>query len=274
MAEYNRRSMLEKGVIAIAGTGAIAGTSTADDSASEADAAANSRRWVNNHGADIHGSMEVTASGLSRAEFNAKRDGVGMMSAPDYDVEHMIWVDGSTGEIDLSNGVRDDGTVETGLRFFRADEMVGGSYIYTAIMDLQWKPDSGWLDHPWLKEQRMTLEADGVDVIFRNADPIGELYHRERGYDVSVGVTLPSGAGASLGSTVYVRDGIQYNNRDLEAGGYYEMVFDGESHETYDPLTSISVVSLESDEKFTSGWDIHSNFDWDASASSNQDVRR
>lgn len=274
MTNHNRRAMLKRSVGTVMGTSIIAGSASASGGATSEEP--KEKAGTSDARDDIHGTMEVTASGLSQAEFSAKRtdEGTAVLSAPDYDIEHMIWVDGITGEIDLSNGTRNDGKVETGLRFFRADEKVGGSYIYTAIMDLQWKPDSGWLDHPWLKEQRIILEADGFDVIFRNADPMGELYHRERGYDVSVGVTLPSGAGASLGSTVYVRDGIQYNNRDLEAGGYYEMVFDGDNHQTYDPLTSISVVSLQSDEKYTSSWDINSNFDWDAEATSNMDVRR
>lgn len=274
MTEHNRRRMLKRSVGTIMGTSIIAGSAIADDSTDSGEA--NKRNRSNSARDDIHGTMEVTASGLSQAEFNAKRadETPGVQSMPDHSTENMIWVDGITGEIDLSKPTRDDGKVETGLRFFRANEKVGGSYIYTAIMDMQWKPDSGWLDNPWLKEQRIILEADGYDVIFRSADPMGELYHRERGYDLSLGVTLPSGAGASVGSTVYVRDGIQYNNRDLEAGGHYEMVFDGEDHQTYDPLTSIAVVNLQSDEKYTSSWDLNSNFDWDAEATSNMDVRR
>ncbi|PCR92521.1 hypothetical protein CP557_19465 [Natrinema ejinorense] len=186
----------------------------------------------------------------------------------------MIWVDAMTGEIDLSNAIRNDGKVETGLRVYRAPEKINDSYIYMVLMDLQWKPDSGVGDHPWLKDQSMKFETDDYDIIFRDADPLGELYKRERGYDVSVGATLPSGAGVSLGSTVYVKDGIQHCNRDLDQGGHYEMVFDGDDHQAYDPLTSVSVVDIQADEKFTGSSDITSNFDWDAEAHSNMDATR
>lgn len=270
MKGFNRRTLIKRSIGTVAGTAIVSGSSVA---------AKSNPSDKENQQETIHGEMEITATGLSQEEFREKRsddsDVSVQASAPDHDVDSdMIWVDAMTGKIDLSNAVRDDGEVHTGLRVYRAPEKINGSYIYMVLMDLQWKPDSGFADHPWLKDQSMKFEADDYDIIFRDADPLGELYKRERGYDVSVGATLPSGAGVSLGSTVYVKDGIQHCYRDLDQGGYYEMVFDGDDHQAYDPLTSISVVDIESDEKYTSGSDITSNFDWEAEAHSNMDASR
>lgn len=270
MKGFNRRTVIRRSVGTAVGTALISGSSVAAESNSSDDGRKEET---------IHGDMEITDSGLSQEEFRAKRsDDSGFTvqaSAPGHEVDsEMIWVDAMTGKIDLSNSFRNDGKVEMGLRVYRAPEKTNGEYIYMVLMDLQWKPDSGWGDHPWLKDQSMKLEANDFDVIFRDADPIGELYKRERGYDISVGATLPSGAGISLGSTVYVKDGIQHCNRNLDRNGYYEMVFDGDDHRTYDPLTSVAVVDIQSDEKYTSSSDISSNFDWDADAHSNMDASR
>lgn len=52
------------------------------------------------------------------------------------------------------------------------------------------------------------------------------------------------------------------------------MVVDGDDHQASDPLTLVSVVDIQSDEKYTSSSNITSNFDWNADALSNMDATR
>ncbi|WP_152422005.1 hypothetical protein [Natrialba chahannaoensis] len=240
---YDRRKVLKTITTgSIAGV-ALTGMASADDTEDRSESEAYAEATVTSD--DIGGDASITTED--------PHSGPGILTGggmePTDTVDHVATFS-STLDLESSAGV-DYGYAQGHATMYRAHEQVSDEYVYFIWHHMTGYPDDGYFYKVRLREMEVSIDVVDDDVTLVSYDPTSSQLQREREYDLSADVTLPSGAGAGLSGSNYVHQGTVHPvNQSTGQSGSFGVEYENDNtSETSFSMNGIS--EYRSEEKFT-----------------------